>query len=71
MFLRRMAGIGQCVIARIQRHIQNPVQHIRWIFSRKYLTIFSGYLLLRKGPSKMFGRVLNIPLEYAHFVYIV
>ena len=28
-------GIGQCIIARIQRRIQNPVKHLRWLFSRK------------------------------------
>ena len=26
---------------------------------------------MRKAPSKMFGIVLNTPLGYAHFVYIV
>ena len=48
----------------------NPVKRVRWTFSRKYLTIFSRYLLLRKVPSKMFDRFQNTTLEYAHFVYI-
>ena len=47
------------------------VRSLIWIFSRKYLTIFSRYLLLIKAPSKVFDRVLNTPLEYAYCVYIV
>ena len=46
------SGIGQCIIARIQRCIQNPVKHVRWIF-RKNLTIFGRYLLLGKAPSNI------------------
>ena len=65
------SGIGQCIISRIQRRIQNPVKRIRWIFLGKYLAIFRHYLLLRKASSKMFDRVLSILLEYAHFVYII
>ena len=65
------SGIGQGIISRIQRRIQNPVKRIRWIFLRKYLAIFRHYLLLRKASSKMFDRVLSILLEYAHFVYII
>ena len=38
------------------------------LFQRKYLTIFICNFLLRKAPSEMFDRVLNTPLEYAHFV---
>ena len=38
-----------------------------WIFSGKYLTVFSRYLLFRKVLSKLFDGVLNTPLEYAHF----
>ena len=38
------------------------------LFQRKYLTIFSCNFLLRKAPSEMFDKVLNTPLEYAHFV---
>ena len=63
--------VTRLVFTKMQRRIQNPVKCLRWIFSQKYLTIFSRYLLLRKMPSKMFDRVLNTPLEYAHFVYIV
>ena len=57
--------------ARIQRCIQNPVKGLRWNLLRKYITIFSCYLLLRKAPSKIFDKRLNAPLEYAHFVYVV
>ena len=63
--------VTRLVITKMQRRIQNPVKCLRWIFSRKYLTIFNRYLFLRKMPSKMFDRVLNTPLEYAHFIYIV
>ena len=63
------SGIGQHIIARIQRGILNPVKRLRWIFSRKYWTFFSHYLLLRKVPFKMFDRVLITTLEYAHIVY--
>ena len=38
---------------------------------RKYLTIFSRYLLWRKEQSKMFDEVVHTPLKYVHFVYIV
>ena len=53
-------GILQCIIARIQRRTLNPLKRLRWTFSRKYLAIFSHYLLLRKAPSKMFDGVLFI-----------
>ena len=43
----------------------------RWIFLRKYLPVFTRYLLLRKAPSEILHRVINTPLEYVHFVYIV
>ena len=36
-----------------------PVKSLRWIFSRKYLRIFSRFLLSRKAPSRIIGRVLN------------
>ena len=70
------SGIGQYIIARIKRRIQNPFKLLRSfkvlrIFLRKYFTTSSFYLLLREAPSKMFEMVLNAPLEYAHFVYIV
>ena len=61
-------GKGQCIIARIQRRIQNPVKRLRSIFSQRYLTAFSSYLLRRKAPYKMFDRVLNTPLKYAQIV---
>ena len=38
---------------------------------RKYLTIFSRYLLWRKEQSKMFDEVVHAPLKYVYFVYIV
>ena len=66
-----LSGISECIIARLQRCIQNPVKRLRWNFLRKYITIFSCYLLLRKAPSKIFEKLLNAPLEYAHFVYVV
>ena len=44
---------------------------LRLVSSRKYSTVFSGNLLSRKEPSKMFDRALNTSLEYSHFVYIV
>ena len=37
----------------------------------KILTIFSRYLLWSKDTSKMLDSVLNTPLEYAHFHYII
>ena len=49
----------------------NLAKRLWWIVSQKYLTIFSCRPLLRKAPSKMFGIVLNTPLGYAHFAYIV
>ena len=52
--------------------------NLRWIFSRKYLTIFSRYLLLRKTLSKMFKRfwirLWNISILFILFrisVYII
>ena len=66
-----LSGKGQCIIARVQKRIENLIKRLKWIFSRKHLSIFSCYLLLRKAPSKMFDRILNTPLDYAHFVYIV
>ena len=62
--------IGQCIISRIKRRIQNPVKRLRWTFSRRYLTFFDCYLLVRKAPSKMFHRVLNTSLEYCYFVQL-
>ena len=64
------SGIGQRIIARIQRRIQNPAKHLKWIFSQKYLNIFSRHLLLRKMPPKMFDRVLKTPVKFFYFVYI-
>ena len=46
--VRCFSGIGQCIIARIQRRIQNPVKSLIRTFLQNYLTIFSHYLLLRK-----------------------
>ena len=66
-----LLGIGQCLIAKIQRRIQNPVDRLRWTFLTKYLTIFSRYLLQRKAQSEVFDMVLYTLLEYVHFVYIV
>ena len=43
IILECFSGIGQCIIARIQRHIQNPVKRLRWIFLRKYVTTFSAF----------------------------
>ena len=63
IIVKYFSGIGQCMIARIQRRIQNPVKRLRWVFLRKYLTNFSCYLLLRQVASKMFDRVLNEPVE--------
>ena len=37
--------------------------------SQKYLAAFSSYLLLKNAQSKMFDRILNTPLEYAHIIY--
>ena len=69
IILECFSGIGQCIIARIQGRILNPVKRLRWIFSRN--TIFSRYLLLRKASFKMFDIVLNVPEEYVHFIYIL
>ena len=43
IILECFSGIGQCIIARIQRHIQNPVKRLRWIFLRKYVTTFNAF----------------------------
>ena len=63
------SGIGQCVIARIQRRNLNPVKHQDGSFCKN--TIFKRYRLLRTAPSKMFGRVLNVLLEYRPIVFIL
>ena len=62
-------SLGRWLITRIWRRIQNPVKRPTLGLFTKIL--FSRYVLLRKAPSKMFDRVLNSPLEYPHFVYIV
>ena len=38
--LKCFSFIGQCMIARLQRRIENPAKHLRWIFFAKILTSF-------------------------------
>ena len=42
------SSMGQCIIPRILRRIQNTVKCLWWIFLWKYLNVFS-YLILRKA----------------------
>ena len=46
-----------------QRHIQNPVKHLRWNFSQKQLTAKSRKLFSQKTPSYKFDRLLNTLLQ--------
>ena len=43
----------------MQRHIKNPVKHLRWRFLKKYPRNFNRYLFLKKAPSQKSRRVLN------------
>ena len=53
----------------IERRALDTVKRLRWVISRKYISVSISFL--RNAPFSMFDGVLNKPLEYAHFVYIV
>ena len=69
IILKYFQFVGQCIIARLQRRIENPAKHLRLIFLQKYLPAFSHDLILRKPLFKMFDRIQNTPLEYSHIIY--
>ena len=52
---------------RIQRCIQNPVEHLRWSILHKSLKTFNLELNLQKAPSYMFQWVLNTPQRCSLF----
>ena len=47
------------------KYIQNPLKHARWRFLRKQLPAFSFKLFSQNALSKMFGKILNLPLQPA------
>ena len=49
-----------------QKRIQNPVEHLRWSFSRKQLMALSRQLFSQKAPSQIFNWVLNMLLILIH-----
>ena len=46
-----------------EKHIQNPVTHLRWSFLGKQLTAFSRYIFSPKLYLQMVDRLLNTPLH--------
>ena len=57
--VKRFPGIGQCIIARMQKRIQKPVKRLRWVFSWTYLQLSTVIYFWEKRHLRCLIRLRN------------